>query len=699
MKFLLLIVFSFFVFLHSFAQNKKLFHPISPIDSSINLAGTFGELRNHHFHAGLDIRTGGKEGMPVYAVEDAVLKRIKVSSYGNGKALYLDHQSGYSSVYCHLRQFNSEIQKICAEIQRKNGKFEFDTVFEHPLVILKKGEIIGLSGNSGGSEGPHLHFEIRNTRTEEILNPELLGIHVPDSQPPVIGSVKVFTENGIHQTYSRRENDTLWMEINQPCFYWAAVFKDGQNAYEPNNFPYEITLIEGNHTWYSLKNDYFAFNQSRIVDGSIVYPRNGDYFIRIPALPNTNIPILSGAPKADFICLNDTSRHFFHVHVSDATGNARNEIWVIKNTQKTELLDTISLLIKPRKDINLKQSGFEVTIPDHVQFQYTPNFSLQIPKSHPNNLFALLPLGIPFSNSIKVFIPNTAITWSNERQIVFTQSDLSNKKTIINHQKNQNGWTVTLKETGKVFYEIDSVAPETIWNFSPDPYFRRGDTIHIITKELLSGIKNYSAHLNGLWVHSEYEYKTNRIWVFIPENISVGKYVLDLKISDACGNETKKSVKITIMALPQIGHPAPAFAGKNQKGEDISLAQFHGKKVLLYFYPKDDTPGCTAEACNLRDNYSVLLAQGWEVIGVSTDSVKSHDKFANKYELPFHLLADEDKNVVESYGVWIEKSMYGRKYMGTDRKSFVINEEGILTHIIEKVDTKNHTQQILDLFE
>lgn len=149
------------------------------------------------------------------------------------------------------------------------------------------------------------------------------------------------------------------------------------------------------------------------------------------------------------------------------------------------------------------------------------------------------------------------------------------------------------------------------------------------------------------------------------------------------------------MSKLQTGDKAPAFSGLNQKGEQISLDQFKGKKVALYFYPKDDTPGCTAEACNLRDNEMQLKAKGIEVIGVSSDSVKSHAKFATKYELPFHLLADEDKSVHEAYGTWVEKSMYGRKYMGTARVTFLIDEKGVIEKVIEKVDTKNHTAQLI----
>ena len=142
------------------------------------------------------------------------------------------------------------------------------------------------------------------------------------------------------------------------------------------------------------------------------------------------------------------------------------------------------------------------------------------------------------------------------------------------------------------------------------------------------------------------------------------------------------------------GMKAPAFSVNDQDGNVVKLKDLAGKKVVLYFYPKDMTSGCTAESCNLRDNYKALQKQGYEVLGVSKDDEKSHQKFIEKESLPFRLLADVDKRLHEAYGTWVEKSMYGRKYMGTARKTFIIDEKGIIEKIIDKVDTKNHTEQI-----
>lgn len=144
------------------------------------------------------------------------------------------------------------------------------------------------------------------------------------------------------------------------------------------------------------------------------------------------------------------------------------------------------------------------------------------------------------------------------------------------------------------------------------------------------------------------------------------------------------------------GDKAPDFKGVDQNGQPVSLSDFKGRKIVLYFYPKDDTPGCTAQACNLRDNYRELQQKGFVVLGVSMDSAQSHKKFEEKYHLPFPLVADPDKKIVEQYGVFGEKKFMGKTFMGTNRTTFLINEKGVIDKIITKPDTKNHTEQVLE---
>ncbi|MBQ2419761.1 MAG: thioredoxin-dependent thiol peroxidase [Alistipes sp.] len=147
----------------------------------------------------------------------------------------------------------------------------------------------------------------------------------------------------------------------------------------------------------------------------------------------------------------------------------------------------------------------------------------------------------------------------------------------------------------------------------------------------------------------------------------------------------------------KIGDKMPHFEVVNQSGEVVTSEQLLGRKTIIYFYPKDNTSGCTAEACSLRDNYAELTERGYNVVGVSKDSVASHRKFIDKYQLPFTLLADTTTQMLQDFGAWGEKSMYGKKYMGVLRRTFIFDEQGILTDIIEKVDTKNHVSQILAL--
>lgn len=147
------------------------------------------------------------------------------------------------------------------------------------------------------------------------------------------------------------------------------------------------------------------------------------------------------------------------------------------------------------------------------------------------------------------------------------------------------------------------------------------------------------------------------------------------------------------------GDKAPDFSGVNEKGETVSLSDFKGQKLILYFYPKDNTPGCTAEACNLRDHHQVLKEKGYAILGVSPDSERKHQNFIGKYDLPFSLIADTDKEILQAYGVWGPKQMYGRTYDGVYRTTFVIDEEGTIEKVFKKVKTKAHAEQILESVE
>ena len=149
----------------------------------------------------------------------------------------------------------------------------------------------------------------------------------------------------------------------------------------------------------------------------------------------------------------------------------------------------------------------------------------------------------------------------------------------------------------------------------------------------------------------------------------------------------------------KVGELAPDFKSKDQNGKIISLSDFKGKKLILYFYPKDNTPGCTMQSCNLRDNFTILTSSGFEVVGISPDGMESHKKFANRFKLPYSLLVDEQQKIIKDYGVWGNKSLFGVSYQGLVRTTFLIDEHGRIEEIIDKVKTNNHTQQVLEFYE
>lgn len=181
-----------------------------------------------------------------------------------------------------------------------------------------------------------------------------------------------------------------------------------------------------------------------------------------------------------------------------------------------------------------------------------------------------------------------------------------------------------------------------------------------------------------------------------PHNILlIGIFIVAFMQHAFTQKEENKQNNKSDMANLKVGEPAPDFTAKNQDGKEIKLSSFKGKKVILYFYPKDDTPGCTAEACNLRDNYDDLTKRGFEVIGISPDDEKSHGKFIAKYNLQFNLIADTSKVILKQYGAWGLKKMYGKEYEGVLRTTYVIDEQGKIEKIIEKVDTGNHAEQML----
>ncbi|WP_354357601.1 M23 family metallopeptidase [Pedobacter sp. UYP30] len=308
-----------------------------PLDiSPPALAGSFGELRANHFHSGIDFRTNQREGYPVYAVADGYISRLRVQNSGFGQALYINHPNGYTSVYGHLQRFSPKIAAIVKNLQYQGKTFELDNYPNETLIPIRKGEVIAYSGNRGSSGGPHLHFEIRDSKTEETINPQFFGIIIPDNIPPVIHGLYFYRLNGRHfdqnipkqsipiigsnGNYSSKAVLNLSGEIG-----FGIVATDRHNGKSGTNGVYSIQLQVDGKTVFTSALERFAFENSRAVNAHIDYPSYLKTRVKIQKSfvePGNPLQIYSNLVNGGRILFTNGETHQLKYIVTDATGNA-----------------------------------------------------------------------------------------------------------------------------------------------------------------------------------------------------------------------------------------------------------------------------------------------------------------------------------------------------------------------------------------
>ncbi|MBC7418868.1 MAG: M23 family metallopeptidase, partial [Pedobacter sp.] len=299
------------------------------------LAGSFGELRANHFHSGIDFRTNQREGYPVYAVADGYISRLRVQNSGFGQALYVNHPNGYTSVYGHLQRFSPKIAAIVKDLQYQGKTFELDNYPKETLIPVRKGEVIAYSGNRGSSGGPHLHFEIRDSKTEETINPQFFGIVIPDNIPPVIHGIyfyqlngKIFDEHipkkaipliGSAGNYSSNSTLNLSGEVG-----FGIVATDKHNGKSGTNGVYSIQLQVDGKIVFTSALERFAFENSRAINAHIDYPTFLKTKVKIQKSflePGNPLQIYSNLVNGGRILFTDGKTHQLKYIVTDATGN------------------------------------------------------------------------------------------------------------------------------------------------------------------------------------------------------------------------------------------------------------------------------------------------------------------------------------------------------------------------------------------
>lgn len=514
----------------------------SPLDIPINLSGTFGELRPNHFHSGLDIRTNNVEGLPVYASADGIIVRIKVSAFGYGKALYIAHPNGYTTVYGHLQKFSDKIEEYVKEQQYKQKSFEVE-LYPSTLKVTQS-EIIALSGNSGGSGGPHLHFEFRDTATEKIINPMAFGMNklIKDEMKPVISSLMVYPVNDSTSVNKSKNPVSLSLQKQvDGSFLASKVVASGKigfalnsydlstNNYNKNGIYKVVSYLNGSQN-FKFEFDTFAFDESKHINYFIDiyrYKKLKQRFQKLFIKESYPLSLVSGNTKSGFIDIKPNVNYTYKIEVSDFHGNkaiVNVPISYEKEVNSVPASSKGNFYIKTKSDYNFEFEKTGVYIPVNALYE---NTSLNISEKEgvldiENNYEVI-------QNGLTVTLDMSHLS-EEEQKKAFVGTVLGLKLDYNSSFRKTNKVSSKVKAFGKYKVGFDTVAPR-IYN----PNFIEGSnisklaTLSVSISDALSGIDTYNAYLNNEWILMEYDYKTKKL----VHNLKDGKVISgknDIKI-------------------------------------------------------------------------------------------------------------------------------------------------------------------------
>ncbi len=535
----------------------------APMKLPPSFSGSFGEIRGNHFHSGLDYRTNQREGYPVYAVADGYVSRLRVQLGGFGNALYVTHPNGFTSVYAHLQRFSPKISQLVSFYQRKMESFAVDFPASSLEIPVKKGDLIAWSGNSGSSGGPHLHYEIRDTKTEEVINPALFGLPVNDPIEPSITALYMYRLNGQpfnedtpKQYFEVKGSDGIYHLSGSPVINFSGDVGFGITTFDRQaagnkNGIYSIELMLDSQVVFFFENDRFSFANTRASNAHIDYPSYLLYGKTIqkafvePGNPLNNYKTLV---NSGIINLKDDSIHKLKFSVEDIAGNRSILRFEIKYNSKANLS-------------NRKQSSGVKTFKYNEQNIFnTDDIKVVIPKgalyndmvfTYSKRVFTtgysdyhqihnrLTPLHTPYSVSIRA---KPALT-----------SQLQNKSLIVNSRGSSQGGTY---ENGFVRASVSSFDTFHITTDTVAPYVKpinlfNGKTLKGLQKlqlkvwDNLSGIASFKGYIDGQWVLMEYDPKSRTMWHVLDKGLSSGKHVFELKIVD--NKQNTKNYKATFI--------------------------------------------------------------------------------------------------------------------------------------------------------
>ncbi len=527
----------------------------SPLGIPLDLSGSFGELRSNHFHSGLDFKTSGKEGLPVYAAADGYISRIKISTFGYGKAIYITHPNGYTSVYGHLQKANGAIQDYIRKRHYQERSYEIEMYLYPTELPVKKGDIIAYSGNTGGSGGPHLHFEFRDTKSEQIINPMHFGFKkiIKDERKPVIQGVVAYpidstivnnSQKPINISFSKQADGSylsVKVKTNGKVAFGINAYDFCTNGYNKNGL-YKVKAYLNGVLQYQYGFDSFAFDESRYINNFIDYERFHEMGQRVQKLFQLNeypLSVVSGNKKDGIIKVQPNTNYNYKVELYDFHGNKVDLVIPIEFAlQETKIAKTVQktpYYIKAKTESIFEKNNVSVYVPENAFYN---NFYMNFDVS--NDIVTLHDDSVPVHKNITLTF-NDVVGLTEEQLSKTYIATLDGYKLDYNKTyRKGNSFSVKTKSLGKYKLAQDTTPPRIYnVNFVEGKKLTDQKTISVSVTDLHSDIDTYNGYLNGKWILMEYDYKTKKLIHNLDDKIYVeGRNDLKIVVTDNLQNST-----------------------------------------------------------------------------------------------------------------------------------------------------------------
>ena len=552
MKFVLAFLISpFLIFSQDFPQD----YFQSPLDIPLDVSGSFGELRSNHFHSGLDFKTKGVEGLPVYAAGDGYISRIKISTFGYGKAIYVTHPNGYTTVYGHLQAANGAIQEYIKKKQYQEKSYEVELYLYPTELPVKKGEIIAFSGNTGGSGAPHLHFEFRNTKSEEILNPMHFGLKkiINDNRKPIIQGVVVYPLDSTVVNKSQKPIAVNFTKQSDGSYLGTKTQANGRigfgiNAYDfctngyNKNGLYKVKAFLNGILYYQYDFDGFAFDESRYINNFIDYERfhlMGQRVQKLFQISDYPLSIVADNKKDGTIKVQPGANYNYRVELYDFHGNKVELILPIEfsftGTSIQKVIQKTPYFVKAKNESIFEKDKVAVQIPENA---FYANFYLNFEVV--NDVLTLHDDSVPVHKNITITFND--VQGLTEEQLAKTYiATLDGYKLDYNRTyRKGNTFSIKTKTLGKFKLAQDNTPPRIYnVNFIEGTTLKEQKIISVAVNDLQADIDTYNGYLNGKWILLEYDYKTKKLVHNLDDNICVtGRNDLKIVVTDNLQNST-----------------------------------------------------------------------------------------------------------------------------------------------------------------